>query len=98
MDRSQHKKSKNIPKRTKGTGNGATNSNNNTKSRNEQDLDLPYKFNSDDILIKWPLMYKLDTQELIALTKYRAKLEEHTAKLAEPRQIFTHLFNPYVKL
>ena len=89
MDLSHHKSAKGMSKRNKG---------NSIKPRNEQELDSAYKFNSEDILIRWPLLYKFENQDHIELIKYRSKLEEHTVKLAEPRKIFTHLFNQNVKL
>jgi hypothetical protein len=89
MDLSHQKSVKSYSKRNKGSS---------LNPRNEQELDFSFKFNPEDILTRWPLLYKFENQDHIELIKYRSKLEEHTIKLAEPRKIFTHLFNPNVKL
>ena len=72
---------------------------NNKKQRDETELDEAYKFNPDDIVLKWPILHKIESKELtIVNNQYRSKFEEQNAKLNDPRKIFFHIFKPNLKI
>lgn len=100
MDKSQQAR-RNKPPTKKGVKQQKSNpaKSNQTQSRDEAELDEAFKFNPDDITLKWPIMHKIELREQCELLhEFRLKFQEQNVKLNDPKKIFFHLFKPNLNL